>query len=57
MFAPVKLVLAAGLAQAQTVLSPAANVPAGASKIVDRSFPSFGIQGSSFPAYAGMYHV
>ena len=35
-------------------LAPEAQAPIGASQLVDSSFPSFGIQVSSFPSYSGM---
>lgn len=40
--------------QPSVVLRPEINAPSNASKIVDTSFPSFAIQGSSFPAFTGM---
>lgn len=35
-------------------LTPKAQPPIGASQLVDPSFPSFGIQVSSFPSYTGI---
>lgn len=35
-------------------LAPEARAPVGASQPVDPSFPSFGIQVSSFPSYTGI---
>jgi hypothetical protein len=40
--------------QTTTLLRPEPNAPGQASKLVDSSFPSFGIQGSSFPAFTGL---
>lgn len=46
----------AALSQGQTatILCPEPNAPGQASKLVDLSFASFGIQGSSFPAFTGL---
>lgn len=46
--------VALAASQSVTTLKPPANAPNGAAKKVDPSFPSFAIQGSSFPAYTGM---
>lgn len=39
------------------VLQPKAKAPLDSSKLVDQSFPSFGIQVSSFPAFTGIIHT
>ena len=49
----------AALSQANgnLVLQPKAKAPLDSSKPVDQSFPSFGIQVSSFPAFTGIIHI
>lgn len=50
----IPVIVLAAMASGQIVLHASAGVPLGASQLVDHSFPSFAIQPSSFPHYAGI---